>query len=91
MRELDSPVLSDEKLAGDIDSVRKQKDSEGKDTAFDRLVLEKGHKDMIVSLITQHFRDKEIKGAQMEQVDIVRGKGLVFFHKVKTFIEKLFH
>lgn len=44
-------------------------------TAFDRLVLPEGHKPMIVSLIAQHFRDKESKGAQTEQIDIVRGKG----------------
>ncbi|PON27686.1 hypothetical protein TGAM01_v203453 [Trichoderma gamsii] len=48
---------------------------ERKDTAFGRLVLEDGHKKMIVSLITQHFRDKEVKGSQTEQVDIIRGKG----------------
>ncbi|KAH7136820.1 hypothetical protein B0J13DRAFT_81180 [Dactylonectria estremocensis] len=43
--------------------------------AFDRLVLEQGHKPMIVSLIAQHFRDKESKGGLTEQVDIVKGKG----------------
>lgn len=43
--------------------------------AFDRLVLPDGHKDMIKSLIAQHYRDKESKGAQSEQFDIVRGKG----------------
>ncbi|KAF7556377.1 hypothetical protein G7Z17_g1416 [Cylindrodendrum hubeiense] len=44
-------------------------------TAFDRLVLEKGHKDMIISLISQHFRDRASKRGQTEQVDIVKGKG----------------
>ncbi|KAK7417429.1 hypothetical protein QQX98_004548 [Neonectria punicea] len=44
-------------------------------TAFDRLVLEEGHRPMIVSLISQHFRNKESKGSQTEQVDIVKGKG----------------
>lgn len=44
-------------------------------TAFDRLVLPQGHRPMIQSLIAQHFRDKELKGAQSEKVDIVRGKG----------------
>ncbi|OJJ42682.1 hypothetical protein ASPZODRAFT_137069 [Penicilliopsis zonata CBS 506.65] len=44
-------------------------------TAFDQLVLEDGHKSMIVSLIAQHFRDKKITSEQGEQVDIVKGKG----------------
>ncbi|KAJ4322448.1 hypothetical protein N0V84_004804 [Fusarium piperis] len=43
--------------------------------AFDRLVLEKGHRPMIESLITQHFRDKKATGERAEQVDIVKGKG----------------
>ncbi|KAK5659704.1 hypothetical protein OQA88_915 [Cercophora sp. LCS_1] len=42
-------------------------------TAFDQLVLPKGHKEMVLSLIAQHFRDKEPKEDQ--QVDIVAGKG----------------
>jgi hypothetical protein len=44
-------------------------------TAFDRLVLEEGHKPMIISLIAQHFRDKESKTSHQEQFDIVKGKG----------------
>ncbi|KAI8155737.1 ATPase family AAA domain-containing protein 3B [Colletotrichum sp. SAR 10_70] len=43
--------------------------------AFDRLVLEDGHKSMIESLISQHFRDKESKGGPHDQVDVVKGKG----------------
>lgn len=42
-------------------------------TVFDQLVLPGGHKDMILSLVTQHFRDKE--SSRNDQVDIVRGKG----------------
>lgn len=30
---------------------------------------------MIQALIAQHFRDKELKTGQTEQVDIVKGKG----------------
>lgn len=44
-------------------------------TAFDRLVLEDGHKSMIESLISQHFRDKESKDGPHDQVDVVKGKG----------------
>lgn len=45
-------------------------------TAFDRLVLEKGHKEMILSLTAQHFRDKESSTGSTKQVDIVKGKGI---------------
>ncbi|KUI60967.1 Protein MSP1 [Cytospora mali] len=44
-------------------------------SAFGRLVLPKGHKDMVLSLISQHFRNKESQKHKDEQVDIVRGKG----------------
>ncbi|KAL8406305.1 hypothetical protein RB596_004956 [Gaeumannomyces avenae] len=43
------------------------------DTAFGQLVLPRGHKKMVKSLVAQHFRDKESKEGQ--QVDIVSGKG----------------
>jgi signal recognition particle GTPase len=44
-------------------------------TAFEELVLPSGHKDMLLSLISQHFRDKESTTADEDQNDIVRGKG----------------
>lgn len=47
-------------------------------TAFDQLVLPDGHKNMVRSLVAQHFRDKDSarKGSkETRQVDIVRGKG----------------
>ncbi|EFX02041.1 aaa family ATPase [Grosmannia clavigera kw1407] len=34
-----------------------------------------GHKKMVLSLVAQHFRNKESSTADTEQVDIVRGKG----------------
>lgn len=77
MQRRGSSIPIDEQRA-DVENVRQQEKSGRKDTAFGRLVLEKGHKNMIVSLITQHFRDKGVKGAHMEQVDIIRGKGTVF-------------
>ncbi|KAK3998263.1 hypothetical protein QBC44DRAFT_314084 [Cladorrhinum sp. PSN332] len=45
------------------------------ETSFDQLVLPRGHKDMVLSLITQHFRDKDLGRSGDDQVDIVRGKG----------------
>ncbi|KAL8376084.1 hypothetical protein RB595_007278 [Gaeumannomyces hyphopodioides] len=44
-------------------------------TAFDKLVLPKGHKEIVMSLIGQHFQDKARKNQEIEETDIVRGKG----------------
>lgn len=43
--------------------------------AFGQLVLPAGHKKMVLSLISQHFRNKASAENKDEQVDIVRGKG----------------
>lgn len=45
--------------------------------AFSQLVLPPGHKKMVLSLISQHFRNKgSSSGSEnSEQLDIVRGKG----------------
>lgn len=43
--------------------------------AFEQLVLPDGHKDMVLSLIAQHYRDKQTQNGEREQVDIIRGKG----------------
>ena len=48
------------------------------ETAFDQLVLPAGHKKVVLSLVAQHFRNKELVrkgGGGDEEVDIVRGKG----------------
>lgn len=50
-------------------------------SAFDRLVLEKGHHSMIVSLIAQHFRDKKSTSGHREEFDIVKGKGKKIFRR----------
>ncbi|KAK4083702.1 uncharacterized protein Triagg1_1364 [Trichoderma aggressivum f. europaeum] len=78
--QLDLTYLTEVRETTTVDPVTGQRVEDGntgkeKETAFDQLVLESGHKDMIISLITQHFKDKQAKAAQMEQVDIVRGKG----------------
>ncbi|CAI6334350.1 unnamed protein product [Periconia digitata] len=52
----------------------KQKD-EDTSLTLNRLVLEKGHHSMIVSLIAQHFRDKRSTTGQREEFDLVKGKG----------------
>lgn len=51
------------------------KDTNSQLPTFDRLVLQSGHKEMIISLITQHFRNKEASTGHKEQFDIVKGKG----------------
>ncbi|KAH6964878.1 hypothetical protein EDB82DRAFT_419925, partial [Fusarium venenatum] len=52
-------------------------ETEDDKTAFGQLVLPSGHKKMVLSLISQHFRNKETQRERDkdEQVDIVRGKG----------------
>lgn len=65
-----SAVLAEER-ARNITDNKKPK------TAFDRLVIEKEHRSMIVSLVAQHFRDKKSSSGQQQQFDIVKGKGIL--------------
>jgi hypothetical protein len=53
----------------------------GKDKGFDQLVLPPGHKDMVKSMIRQHFRDKSFIQDDRDQTDVVRGKGIGVHHK----------
>ncbi|KAL1857624.1 hypothetical protein Daus18300_010264 [Diaporthe australafricana] len=48
---------------------------EGDKGAFGQLVLPQGHKKMVLSLISQHFRNKGSQESNDKQLDIVRGKG----------------
>ncbi|TLD20303.1 hypothetical protein PspLS_08720 [Pyricularia sp. CBS 133598] len=50
-------------------------DDEEDHSAFGQLVLPEGHKDMVLSLVSQHFRNKHRAQGKDEQTDIVRGKG----------------
>ncbi|KAI0468396.1 hypothetical protein F4859DRAFT_506015 [Xylaria cf. heliscus] len=43
--------------------------------AFNRLELPDGHREMVRSLVTQHFRDKQTAFARDDQTDLVKGKG----------------
>ncbi|RDL40429.1 uncharacterized protein BP5553_00408 [Venustampulla echinocandica] len=54
---------------------KETEDDEEPKTAFDRLVLPDGHRKMILSLVAQHFRDKESSANKNDQTGIVRGKG----------------
>ena len=73
---LNPAQLELEYLTEDADSGSGNTDSGGLKLPFDRLVLPEGHKDMILSLITQHFRDKESARSRGDRADIVRGKGM---------------
>jgi hypothetical protein len=62
----------------DDSSAGNDNETEDDKTAFGRLVLPPGHKNMVLSLISQHFRNKAAQRDRDrdEQVDIVRGKGM---------------
>lgn len=56
------------------------KDSnEAAETTLDQLVLPPGHKDIVKSLISQHFQDKATGRYEAEEKDVVRGKGIAIF------------
>lgn len=47
------------------------------ETTLDQLVLPPGHKNIVKSLISQHFQDKATGRYEAEEKDVVRGKGTV--------------
>jgi hypothetical protein len=63
---------------------RNKETSEGEKlkTPFDQLVIPDEHKRMVLSLIAQHFRDKESASSDDDQADIVRGKGMRFLNSL---------
>jgi hypothetical protein len=46
------------------------------ENTFDLLVLPPGHRDMVESLVTQHYLDKASATDETDEMDIVRGKGI---------------
>lgn len=50
------------------------------ETTLDQLVLPPGHKNIVKSLISQHFQDKATGRYEAEEKDVVRGKGIVFLY-----------
>jgi hypothetical protein len=48
----------------------------GEGEGFDQLVLPAGHKEMVKSMIKQHFRDKKFAPGNRDHTDVVRGKGI---------------
>jgi len=45
------------------------------ENTFDLLVLPPGHRNMVESLVTQHYLDRASAADGTDEVDIVRGKG----------------
>lgn len=54
--------------------------NETPETTLDQLVLPPGHKNIVKSLISQHFQDKKTGRYEAEEKDVVRGKGIVSLH-----------
>lgn len=57
-------------------------------SAFTQLALPDGHRDMVESLVTQHFRERRLRGKDQQEdelFDLVRGKGKVLISHVTTF------
>ncbi|KAJ4416164.1 hypothetical protein N0V82_006924 [Gnomoniopsis sp. IMI 355080] len=73
--ELDLEYLSDVATGGSTPEQANDDLDESDQGAFGQLVLPKGHKKMVLSLISQHFRKKGSADMKEDQVDIVRGKG----------------
>ncbi|TPX15884.1 uncharacterized protein E0L32_000218 [Thyridium curvatum] len=68
---------SDDNEGGDTsdDSDNDDGSNNASKTTFSQLVLPPGHKKMVLSLVSQHFRNKESFKRRNEKVDIVKGKG----------------
>ncbi|KAH9226594.1 hypothetical protein K456DRAFT_1766278 [Colletotrichum gloeosporioides 23] len=43
--------------------------------AFERLELPEGHRELVQSLVTQHFRNRQSSFTRDEQTDLIKGKG----------------
>lgn len=75
---LDLDCMSDVRAPGNATEPTDDDLEEGGQGAFGQLVLPAGHKKMVLSLISQHFRNKESQEGNDKQVDIVRGKGTLY-------------
>lgn len=75
---MDHPVfkatLGGIKLGGDGMHAEKVRTAE-QVTTFDQLVLPRNHKEIVLSLVAQHFQDKSSGNNELEETDIVKGKG----------------
>lgn len=59
----------------DESDAKSHENEEVSQPAFDQLVLPEGHKDVVMSLISQHYRNKDSGRRSINQSDIVKGKG----------------
>lgn len=81
---------SDDNECGDTsdDSDNDEGSNNASKTTFSQLVLPPGHKKMVLSLVSQHFRNKESFKRRNEKVDIVKGKGKQCVPFIRTSLEK---
>jgi hypothetical protein len=61
------------------------------ENTFDLLVLPKGHRTMVESLVTQHYLDMASASDEADEVDIVRGKGTTLGHFLSTMVIESLH
>lgn len=54
------------------------------ESAFKRLVLPEGHKEMVQALVTQHFHGRAVAPVGGAQPDLIRGKGKFVSQMDKT-------
>lgn len=52
--------------------------------AFEQLVLPEGHKTIVLSLISQHYRNRDSGRHSIEHSDIVRGKGKESYREISS-------
>lgn len=77
---LNSGGRSTQSIRSTIAGTNVAEDSNGvAETTLDQLVLPPGHKDIVKSLISQHFQDKATGRYEAEEKDVVRGKGIAIF------------
>jgi hypothetical protein len=82
----DAGADSDDDDGGKYDS--DDEESNNGKSAFSHLVLPPGHKRMVLSLVSQHFRNKASQKNRDERVDIVKGKGTVGIVSVDRFFQR---
>lgn len=82
---MDLGYLSDVRSRGNATEQTDDDLEEGDQGAFGQLVLPQGHKKMVLSLISQHFRNKRSQESNDKEMDIVRGKGKLFLKKLDQF------
>jgi hypothetical protein len=72
---LEISLLSPIEKVRDGSGAKREDQKDDRNRGFDQLVLPSGHKDMVKSLIAQHFRGKKTIISGEDYSDVFRGKG----------------